>query len=82
MGLAAQRQAGAEAPQWIQVDGKPFPLREGRVFLYFFDPECSHCDAAARKIIPILPADDSAEMISLYVSEAKIQMRSVRGSIG
>ena len=36
-------------------------------------------DAVARKIIPILPADDSAEMISLYVSEAKIQMRSVRG---
>src|SRR5664279_125429 len=36
-------------------------------------------DAAVRKVIPILPADDSAEMISLYVSEAKIQMRSVRG---
>ncbi|MEO8524847.1 MAG: cytochrome c oxidase accessory protein CcoG [Caldimonas sp.] len=39
----------------------------------------SVADPAARVVIPIIAAEDSAEMISLYVSEAKIQMRSVRG---
>ena len=30
------------------VDGKPVNLRTGRVVLFFFDPECSHCAAVAR----------------------------------
>jgi uncharacterized membrane protein YphA (DoxX/SURF4 family) len=42
-GVAAFEQSGIQAPASVTVDGKPFPLREGRVFLYFFDPECSHC---------------------------------------
>ena len=37
-------------------------------------------DPVARVVIPIVAVpESSAEMISLYVSEAKIQMRSVRG---
>jgi len=47
-GVLAARQASITAPETIAVEGRPFPLRQGRVFLYFFDPECSSCDAAAR----------------------------------
>jgi uncharacterized membrane protein YphA (DoxX/SURF4 family) len=47
-GVLAARQSPVVAPEAIMVDGRPFPLRQGRVFLYFYDPECSHCDAAAR----------------------------------
>jgi hypothetical protein len=47
-GVTAARQASIAAPETITVEGKPFALRQGRVFLYFYDPECSHCDAAAR----------------------------------
>lgn len=47
-GVLAARQAPVSAPETIAVEGRPFPLRQGRVFLYFYDPECSHCDAAAR----------------------------------
>lgn len=47
-GVAAARHSSITAPQWITAGGKPFSLHQGRVFLYFFDPECSHCDAAAR----------------------------------
>jgi uncharacterized membrane protein YphA (DoxX/SURF4 family) len=47
-GVLAVRQDAVQAPESITVDGRPFPLRQGRVFLYFYDPECSHCDAAAR----------------------------------
>jgi hypothetical protein len=30
------------------VDGKPQSLAEGKVFLFFYDPSCMHCDAAAK----------------------------------
>jgi uncharacterized membrane protein YphA (DoxX/SURF4 family) len=41
-------QTGAKAPDSITVDGKPYSLAHGRVFLFFYDPTCSHCDEAAR----------------------------------
>ena len=47
-GITMLRQTGLKAPDAITVDGKPFSLQQGRIFLYFFDPECSHCDRAAR----------------------------------
>ncbi len=47
-GYQATRGGGVVAPPTIVVDGKPFPLREGKVFLFFFDPECAHCFAAAK----------------------------------
>ncbi len=49
-GLDNARQSGTMAPEKITVDGKPTSLHEGKIFLYFFDPECSHCDAAARRL--------------------------------
>jgi len=49
-GVAAVRQSGALAPASITVEGQAFPLREGRVFLYFFNPECTHCLDAARRL--------------------------------
>jgi uncharacterized membrane protein YphA (DoxX/SURF4 family) len=49
-GINATRQSGIRAPESITVDGKPFPLHEGNVFLFFYDPECMHCDAAARRM--------------------------------
>jgi len=30
------------------VDGKPQDLTHGKVLLFFYDPSCMHCDAAAR----------------------------------
>jgi hypothetical protein len=44
----AAHQGAVVAPASITVDGKPFPLQEGRVFVFFYDPECSHCYAAAK----------------------------------
>ena len=41
-------QSGIPVPQTITVDGKPFNLHEGRVFMFFYDPSCQHCDQAAR----------------------------------
>jgi uncharacterized membrane protein YphA (DoxX/SURF4 family) len=49
-GMAATRLTGTPAPQSITVNSQPFSLQEGKVFVYFFDPECSHCDQAARQM--------------------------------
>ena len=43
LGMALTRPLGVQAPDSILVDGKPFSLGNGRVFLYFFDPECTSC---------------------------------------
>jgi uncharacterized membrane protein YphA (DoxX/SURF4 family) len=49
-GVAAARETGIQAPPSIVVDGKPYPLEQGRVFLFFFNPECMHCVDAARRM--------------------------------
>jgi hypothetical protein len=49
-GVTVMRQTGLKAPDVITADGQPFSLQRGKVFLYFYDPECSHCDAAARQM--------------------------------
>ena len=47
-GVAVANQTGAKAPESIVVDGKPFEMSHGRYFVFFYDPECSHCNAAAK----------------------------------
>jgi uncharacterized membrane protein YphA (DoxX/SURF4 family) len=49
-GAAATRHTGTHAPASITVDGKPTPISHGKVFLYFFDPECLHCFDAAKRM--------------------------------
>lgn len=49
-GVGVVRQTGTRAPDTVTVDGQPYSLRHGKVFLYFYDPECMHCDRAARKM--------------------------------
>ena len=49
-GVSAARQSGTKAPDTIVVDGKPSSLAHGRIFIYFYDPQCSHCEAAAKRM--------------------------------
>ena len=49
-GVATVRQKGVRAPDTIEVSGQPYSLRQGKVFLYFFDPQCMHCFEAAQKM--------------------------------
>ena len=50
LGVNLAHESGLKAPASITVDGKPLSLQEGKVFLYFYDPTCPHCEAAARKM--------------------------------
>jgi uncharacterized membrane protein YphA (DoxX/SURF4 family) len=49
-GVIAARRNLVSAPDSVMVDGKPFPLHRGRVFLFFFNPECLHCSHAAQDL--------------------------------
>jgi uncharacterized membrane protein YphA (DoxX/SURF4 family) len=42
------RETGLEAPETIVVAGEARSLHEGKAFLYFFDPECAHCELAGQ----------------------------------
>jgi uncharacterized membrane protein YphA (DoxX/SURF4 family) len=50
LGVNSARESGLQAPPSITVDGKPFSLQNGNIFLFFYDPTCPHCEAAARKL--------------------------------
>lgn len=49
-GVSAVRQASIKVPALVEVEGKPFALRDGRSLVYFFNPECMHCEQAARDL--------------------------------
>jgi uncharacterized membrane protein YphA (DoxX/SURF4 family) len=49
-GVAATRNTGLKAPDSVAVDGKPFSLQQGKVFIFFFNPECLHCLDAAKRM--------------------------------
>jgi hypothetical protein len=47
-GIHANTRSHAQIPTPIVVDGQPQNLADGKVFLFFYDPSCMHCDAAAK----------------------------------
>ena len=49
-GVIKARENAIRTPATVVVDGKPYSLRQGRIFLFFYDPSCLHCDAAARRM--------------------------------
>jgi uncharacterized membrane protein len=49
-GVETQRQTGAPAPAAVTVNGQPYAIGRGRFFLFFFNPMCSHCADAARRM--------------------------------
>jgi len=49
-GADAARRTGTRAPETISVAGKPYSLARGRVFLFFFNPECMHCYDASKRM--------------------------------
>ncbi len=49
-GVAAMRQTGTKAPDTVTVDGKPYSLQQGKILVFYFDPECLHCLDAAKRM--------------------------------
>lgn len=49
-GVDEVRQTGTKAPAATMVDGQPYSLQHGKIFLFFFDPQCMHCFDAAKRM--------------------------------
>jgi uncharacterized membrane protein YphA (DoxX/SURF4 family) len=50
-GFASTRHTGVKAPDTITgEDGKKITLSQGKVFIYFFNPQCMHCLEAGRRL--------------------------------
>ena len=52
------QQSGIQVPPTITVDGQPYNLRQGKIFMFFYDPSCQHCDHAARQMATYKWHDD------------------------
>jgi hypothetical protein len=52
-GSAYSKLTGLKAPDSIVVDGQPMSLQDGRVFLFFYDPECGTCNAVGKSMGPL-----------------------------
>jgi uncharacterized membrane protein YphA (DoxX/SURF4 family) len=66
-GVAATRNVGLKAPDEIAVDGKPFSLQEGKIFIYFYNPECLHCLDAGKRMAKLDWGD--TKLISVPVEQ-------------
>jgi uncharacterized membrane protein YphA (DoxX/SURF4 family) len=49
-GVNQARENAIRTPATVVVNGQPYSLRQGRIFLFFYNPSCLHCDAAARRM--------------------------------
>lgn len=78
-GFAVFQQSGLAAPATIQVDGKPYSLQQGRIFLYFFDPECMHCFEAAERMKKYTWKDAKVVVVPTRVPEFASQFLNDTG---
>ena len=49
-GVDKARETGTRAPASITVEGQPYSLQSGKVFLFFFHPQCMHCFDASKRM--------------------------------
>lgn len=47
-GFGAVQRTGIASPSPLVVDGKAVSVMDGKVFLFFYDPMCMHCNKAAK----------------------------------
>jgi len=67
--LATRGHEGIQSPETVQVAGKPFPLHQGKVFLFFFNPECLHCDHVARDFAKLEWGDTTVVAVSTQLPQ-------------
>jgi len=78
-GVEVAHQAGTLAPATITVDGRPYSLRHGRIFLFFFNPECRHCIDAAKSMSQLDWGDTRVVSIPVEEPQYSVQFLQMTG---
>src|SRR5579862_5168688 len=68
-GVAALRQTGTKAPDTVTVDGKPYSLQQGKILIFYFDPECLHCLDAAKRMSKLNWGDTRVVAVPISVPQ-------------
>jgi uncharacterized membrane protein YphA (DoxX/SURF4 family) len=67
-GVGEVRQSGTKAPESILVEGQPYSLEHGKVFIFYFDPQCMHCFDSAKRMAQLHWGD--TRVVGVPVSQA------------
>lgn len=68
-GVAAMRQTGTKAPDTVTVNGKPYSLQQGKILIFYFDPECLHCVDAAKRMSKMSWGDTRVVAVPINVPQ-------------
>ncbi len=82
-GVAEVRQTGVKAPETAmvqevppagtplgqQLDAHSFSLQHGKIFLFFFDPQCMHCFDAAKRMSKLAWGDTKIVAIPVELAQ-------------
>jgi len=75
-GSVYSKLTGLKAPDSIIVEGQPMALDEGKVFLFFYDPECGTCFAVGKSMAPVKFKSDVT--FNSGSADLKAEARTVR----
>ena len=78
-GVEVAHQTGPRAPAAITVDGRPYSLQHGRIFLFFFNPECRHCIDAAKSMSQLDWGDTRVVAIAVEEPQYSVQFLQMTG---
>ena len=68
-GVEITRESGTPAPASVTVEGKAYSLQSGRIFLFFFNPQCMHCFDAAKQMAQMQWGD--TRVVAVPVEQAQ-----------
>jgi hypothetical protein len=68
-GVDVTRESGTRAPAAVTVDGRPYSLESGRIFLFFFNPQCMHCAEAAKRMSQLHWGDTKVVAVPVEVPQ-------------
>jgi uncharacterized membrane protein YphA (DoxX/SURF4 family) len=78
-GVEITRENGIPAPANVTVDGKPYSLQSGRIFLFFFNPQCMHCFEAAKRMAELHWGDTKVVAIPVEQPQYAAQFLEMTG---
>lgn len=95
-GVEVTRMSGTRAPATITVAGRPYSLQSGKIFLFFFDPQCRACFDASQRMaqlhwndtrivaVPVEQPQYAAEFIRQTGLPAVVteNFESLKGAVG